>query len=221
MTEYSSVVEQFAALGKSIMAIDPLTRYDSVAKNARRPLEPGFIPVDRPARVVTVTYYPNETELPNEAFQAARKSFVRWGETGSVEDYSSAYRDWVELLPSIPFHRKWNVDVFAELGICDDEFAWLPLIKCPLPAESEPSDEDVYRDKLLLWDQLWLLKPRVLLIQGVRPHDVVAPMCHKKWPHAPPVLQKIPRRNGNSVAQRTETVGKLRAALRWAEEIEA
>ena len=217
---YADVVEAFAVLGKSIIALDAGTRYESIAKNARRPLEPGFIPVENPPRIVTVTYYPNETELPNETFQSARKSFVRWGETGSVEDYAAAYRDWVELLPSIPFHRKWNVEVFAELGIRDDEFAWLPLVKCPLPAESTPSDEDVYRDKLLLWDQLWLLKPRVLLIQGVRPFEVVAPMCDKKWPHAPPVHQKIPRRGDRSV-QTAEIVRKLRAALDWAADLDA
>src|SRR4029077_6967782 len=182
MPAYADVVEQFAAHGKSVFAIDPRTRYESVGKSARRPLEPGFIPVDAPPRIVTVTYYPNETELPNEAFQSARKPFARWGETGSVEDYTAAYRDWVELLPSIKFHQKWNVDVFAELGVRDDEFAWLPLIKCPLPAEAEPSHEDVYKDKLLLWDQLWLLKPPVLLIQGVTAYEVVAPMCDRKWP---------------------------------------
>lgn len=217
---YTEAVEKFAALGKSIISLDPRTRYESVARNAPRPLEPGFIPVESQPRIVTVTYYPNETELPNEAFQSARKSFVRWGETGSVADYAAAYHDWVELLPSIQFHRKWNVDVFAELGIANDEFAWLPLIKCPLPAESAPSDEDVYRDKLLLWDQLWLLKPRVLLIQGVRPFDVVAPMCDKKWPHAPPVLQKIPRR-GDRSAQTAEIVRKLRAALNWVANLDA
>jgi hypothetical protein len=216
----SEILEKFAAQGKSIIGLDPRARYEGVGKSARRPLEPGFIPVDAPARVVTVTYYPNESELPNEAFQSARKTFVRWGETGSVEDYIAAYRDWVELLPSIPFHRKWNSAVFDQLGIGNDQFAWLPLIKCPLPAETDPSEDDIYRDKLLLWDQLWLLKPSVLLIQGLRTYDVVAPMCERKWPHAPPVLQKIPR-PGNSDAQIEETVRKLQAALNWAADLDA
>jgi hypothetical protein len=192
VSSYSEIVERFARLGASIYQTDPLQHYVSIGRNAKRPLEPGFIPVEKPARVVTVSFYPNESELSSPEYRASRQSFDAWGRSGDVDTYKRAYADWLGVLPQIPFYRDFNLPIFAPLNIGANDFAWLPLVKCPLPARSKIDDYDVWRDRVLLWDQLSMLRPPVILAQGLDAYNVVRDMCEDKFSHRI-VLQKIGR----------------------------
>jgi len=200
MSEYKTIVTKFAEHGAEIIRTDPSQHYDHIGRDAKRPMEPGFIPVEAQAKVVTVSYYPNETELRTPEYEASRASFEAWGKSGSLESYKRAYSDWVRMLPQIPFYRDFNRPIFDAVGVADDEYAWLPLVKCPLPARSKPPDDDVKRDRMLLWDQIMLLKPSVIIAQGMEAHDVVAGMCRDKFPHHM-ILQRIGRVGTNEYHQ--------------------
>jgi hypothetical protein len=214
MSSYADVVSAFARLGATIYQTDPLEHYVSIGRDAKRPLEPGFIPTDKPARVVTVSFYPNESELPSAEYDASRRSLDIWGRSGSVADYERAYADWLEMLPQIPFYRDFNVPIFSALQIDPTEFAWLPLVKCPLPARSIVDEHDVWRDKMLLWDQLLMLKPPVMLAQGLEAYNVIRDMCRDKFPHRI-VLQKIGRYGTTAfhAAEDQRVISELRTAI--------
>jgi hypothetical protein len=213
--DYAEIVTRFAADGAIIIRMNPRSRYHTIGRNAMRPLEPGFIPLRAPARVLTVSLYPNESEIETPEFQVARESFRCWGDIGDTESYEAAYRDWLGTLRSIPFHRDWIRPIFEPLGITDEEFAWLPLIKCPLPARSAVPDDDVFLDRMLLWDQLSLLRPSVILTQGLKAAEVVGPMCEGKFPHRM-VVQKIARvgTTAHHEAEDERVRSDLKAALR-------
>jgi hypothetical protein len=215
MKTYDEVVAGFAALGSQIYKTDPRQHYKTaIGLTAKRPMEPGFIPPHQPAKIVTVSFYPNETELPNREYHVAAQSLSEWGRTGSVADYQAAYRDWVAMLELIPFYRDFNMPVFDALRVRSDEFAWLPLLKLPLPARSKVSEDDIWVDRPLLWDQLLLLKPPVILVQGLEVENVVKPMCEGKFPHQI-VLQRIGRVGTNAYHQNEfdRVIRDLRGAM--------
>jgi hypothetical protein len=199
---YAKIVEAFAILGSRIINIDRMAHYKHIGGLSKRKLEPGYIPVDSPPRVVTISFYPNETELESETYKKSRDSFLNWGLVGNAEAYEAAYVDWLAALPSFPFHRDFDRPIFDAVEVKDSAFAWLPLVKGPLPARSVVADDDVFSDRMLLWDQLALLRPRVILAQGMAAADVVKPMCDGKFPHRI-VIQKIGR-YGTTAARRAE-----------------
>ena len=211
---YEETLEQFAGLGAQIYQIDPREHYSAIGVLATRPLEPGFIPIDRPARIVTVSYYPNASPLPSSEYERSRESFDAWGRSGKLPEYRRAYADWLAMLPQIPFYRDFNKPIFEPLCIDASEFAWLPLVKCPLPARTKVDEHDIFRDRMLLWDQLVMLKPRVILAQGTDAYTAVRDMCEDKFPHWI-VLQKIGR-YGTAAAHAAEderVIHQLRDAL--------
>lgn len=192
-SSYEEQVRSFAELGAKIYRLNPARHYKTgIGKTAKRPMEPGFIPIDKPAKVVTVSYYPNESELPTSEFDAYRRSLAAWGASGSVSEYVTAYRDWLSTLPDVPFYRDFNAPIFKALGIGIDEYAWLSLIKLPLPAGTKVPEDDIWVDRMLLWDQLLLLKPPVILAQGGDAYKWVSAMCEDKFPNRV-VSQKIGR----------------------------
>ena len=211
---YQDTVAAFATLGASIINLDRNTRYEQIGALSKRPLEPGYIPVARPARIVNVSYYPNESEMDTDAYRSLQATFFRWAIEGTAEAYEASYADWLAALPAFPFHRDFVRPLFDEIGVADSEFAWLPLIKAPLPARSTVPDDDIFSDRILLWDQLSLLKPAIILAQGMAAADVVRPMCEDKFPHRL-VLQKIGR-FGTKAAKKVEherVIAELREAL--------
>lgn len=154
-------------------------------------MEPGFVPIEGPAKVVTVSLFPNESELSTPEFQAHRRSLAAWGRSGSLPDYATAYRDWVAMLPDVDFFRDFNRPVFEPLGIASNEFAWLPLINLPLPPGTTLSDDDFWDDDF--WASVLLqLRPPVILAQGLQAHDRVQRLCQERFPHRV-ILQKIGR----------------------------
>jgi hypothetical protein len=215
MTDYAEVVRAFALLGAQIFQADPRQRYRYIGQHAKRPLEPGFIPLDKPPRIVTVSLYPNEASLPSPAFADSRSSIEAWGKSGSVDDYERAYRDWIATLPEIPFYRDFNAPIFAELGIAATEFAWLPLIKCPLPPRTAIPEDDLIADRTWLWEQMYPMRPQVILAQGKEPYQVVGDMCRDKFPHHI-VLQRIGRvgTGAKHAAEDVRVVRELEHAMR-------
>ncbi|MDP9023980.1 MAG: hypothetical protein M3N13_01215 [Candidatus Eremiobacteraeota bacterium] len=181
-------------------------------------MELGFIPIDKPARVVTVSFYPNASESSSAEYTANRRSMEAWGRSGDVADYEVAYADWLRMLPQIPFYRDFNMPIFTALGIDETEFAWLPLVKCPLPARSRVDEQDVWRDSMVLWDQLSMLQPRVILAQGLDAYNIVRDRCEDKFPHRI-VLQKIGRYGTTAyhAAEDERVISQLRDALEYAQ----
>jgi hypothetical protein len=114
---YTDVLEQFAAQGAKLISEDPLKRYRGAISVARRPLEPGFIPIDGAPLVAVVSYYPNESDLEGDVdYRALREHFAAWGASGSLEDYAVAYEDWIRSLPVIPFYRDRTLPVIERVG---------------------------------------------------------------------------------------------------------
>ncbi len=163
---------------------------------------------------MTVSFYPNESALASAEYDASRKSFDAWGHSGDVDDYKRAYADWLAMLPQIPFYRDFNVPIFTALGIEAAEFAWLPLVKCPLPARSKVYDHDVWRDRMVLWEQLLMLQPPVILAQGQDAYTAVRDMCEGKFTHRI-LLQKIGRYGTTAfhAAEDQRVISQLREAL--------
>ena len=200
MKTYDDVVAEFAKLGSQIYKTDPKQHYKTgVGVTAKRPMEPGFIPPYQPAKIVTVSFYPNETALPNRiscSNQEPQRMGTHWEHCrlpGGISRLGSNARTH-SVLPG------FNMPVFAALNVRSDEFAWLPLLKLPLPARSTVSEDDIWVDRPLLWDQLLLLKPPVILVQGAEAASVVKPMCEGKFPHRI-VSQKIGRVGTNAYHQ--------------------
>lgn len=192
MSDYADIVRAFAALGSQIFQADPRAHYRYIGQYAKRPLEPGFIPLDKPPKIVTVSLYPNEASLPSQQYAESRASLEAWGKSGSVDDYERAYGDWISTLPQIPFFRDFNAPILEKLGIAVTEFAWLPLIKCPLPPRTAVPEDDLIADRTWLWEQMYPIRPSVILAQGKEPYQVVRDMCKEKFPHHI-VLQRIGR----------------------------
>jgi hypothetical protein len=220
LSDYSSVVRDFAALGSRIYQTDPTKHYGSIGTIVKRPLEPGFIPPDCRPRFVSISYYPNESEIAGEEYRASRSSLDAWGRSGGVEEYIRAYNDWVALLPKIPFFRDFNEPIIRRINLTVRDFAWLPLVKCPLPARTIIPEDDRKADRDWLWDQLRLLEPRVVLAQGVDTYNLVRRMCEDRF-SAIVVLQKIGRvgTNAEHQAEDDRVARKLGDALAAAENV--
>ncbi len=94
-----------------------------------------------------------------------------------------------------PFYRRWKAPLFKQLGLQSYETAWLPLVKCPLPARTKISSAsiDIARDMNLLWDQLIVLKPQLVLIQGAVVHDLLSKRLDNLSFIRVHALQKIPQ----------------------------
>jgi len=75
-------------------------------------------------------------------------------------------------------------------------------------------EEDIFKDRMLLWDQLNLLRPEVMLCQGVEAYEMVRHMCRDKFPHNV-VLQKIGQYQKKEAAELeiSRVTNELRAAL--------
>lgn len=44
-------------------------------------------------------------------------------------------------------------------------------------------EDHLLADRIWLWDQIYPLKPKVILAQGMEPFRVVGAMCEGKFPH--------------------------------------
>ncbi|MFN2450297.1 MAG: hypothetical protein ABR508_11020 [Candidatus Baltobacteraceae bacterium] len=125
--------------------------------------------------LTAISYYPNESNLPSHEYEFARAAFQRWGQTGEVSDYVATYTGWLQFRDQVPFYRRWEAPLFEALGVRSEETAWLPLVKCPLPAGTAVDREgmDIMTDRNLLWDQLNVIRPKIILVQGAVVDDVV------------------------------------------------
>jgi hypothetical protein len=94
---YRRKMEMFVRTGADLIRGPIAQRYpNGVSWHGVRPLEPGFIPPDREAKVTAISWYPNDGDLRgNIDYQALRENFARWGREGTVESYRVAYEDWL------------------------------------------------------------------------------------------------------------------------------
>ncbi len=78
---YAEIVRDFAASGAKLIGHSITERYHGTVSPTTRLLEPGFIPPDRPARVLIISYFPNaaDTYKPGTpAYEQTRKRFETW-----------------------------------------------------------------------------------------------------------------------------------------------
>lgn len=131
-----------------------------------------------------------------------------------MDAYRHAYADWLSLLSRIPFHQKWVQPILDAAKLTNDEISWLPLIKAPLPARSSPHEDAIARDKIALWDQLMILRPSILWLQGLEAIERVGRMCENKFPHHT-LCQKIPQypKAAWIAIDRTRLIKELTTAL--------
>jgi hypothetical protein len=192
---YDKVLADFARMGAEIIQTDPHAHYERIGRNARQKMVPGYIPIDQPPLLTMISYYPNEAGLPSFEWANAQRHFLRWGETGDVADYIEAYRGWLAFRDQVPFNRKWLAPLLEALCVRYEEMAWLPLVKCPLPAGTAVDKEgmDIYRDRTLLSDQVNIIKPAVVLVQGKVVHDVIGPWLDNLQFIRTHAVQRIPQ----------------------------
>jgi hypothetical protein len=174
--DYPRKVEIFAETGADLIRERIGPRYGGlVPVNPERPLEPGFIPAGREARIVAVSHYPNDGDLRGRVgdYEALRDRFIKWGTDRTVASYRAAYADWLDSVPVIPFHITHTLPVLSRLGMQPDEIAWLPLVKAPMRPESRPRMAVIRKDREETMRQLRLLAPRVVWVQGIVAHDRV------------------------------------------------
>jgi hypothetical protein len=164
--------------------------------------------------LTAISYYPNESDLPSAEYADGRDAFKKWGETGSYHDYSTAYRLWNSFREQIPFYRRWEAPLYERLRLQPNETAWLPLIKCPLPARTKVDSGgiDVSRDMNLLWDQLVLLRPEIVLVQGAIVHKILGKRLANLSFIRVRSEQKIPQQASTAMMQ--EQLDKLTRELR-------
>jgi len=172
---YSEVVREFVLIGAELIRSPIHERYHGLVADHSRPLEPGYIPPEREARVLIVSYYPNASPvpMPGGKHDEQRANFAAWGASGTVAAYAACYRDWLTALDYIPFHKSKTKPILESVGLTDGEIAWLPLVKAPMKAGSSPGDEIVDVDRDVTWKQIQLLRPRIVWIQGVGVEDRV------------------------------------------------
>lgn len=210
---YAEVVTQFVLIGAEIINVDPVDRYGAAAADATRPLEPGYIPPDKPARLTIVSYYPNSSTLRNVQYGPMEERLMQWGRTGRVEDYVASYRDFLAALPHWDFYERWMKTVLDALDIGFDELAWLPLVKLPRPVANPPTEEMIRKDRdEVLKAQLKILKPAVVWVQS----DTVYESCGGTIQQIQPrhVVQKMPKTSRASTSPQTpEVIRKLRQYL--------
>ncbi|MBD5655726.1 MAG: hypothetical protein IAI50_11195 [Candidatus Eremiobacteraeota bacterium] len=167
---YADVVADFVASGALLMRDAIASRYKGLVAGGTRLLEPGFVPPDRPAKVLIVSYYPNATDRykpGTAAYEAARGHLFAWRDDGSVAAYTAAYADWLGSLDRIPFHRTRTRPILETAGLTNDEIAWLPFVKVPLPAGFGPGEAIQDCDIDTTWAQIQLLRPSIVWIQGM------------------------------------------------------
>jgi len=181
-TDYTKVVETFVRTGAALIKQSIPGRYEGlVRENPDRPLEPGFIPPERRARVTIVSYYPNDGDLRGDVdYAALRRNYANWGDSGSVEDYRMAYADWLASLPRIPFYRDHTLPVLTSADLSPDEIAWLPLIKVPMRPKSKVPEKVVKIDREDLWEQILLLRPEIVWVQGIGTNEWIAPLLRER-----------------------------------------
>jgi hypothetical protein len=171
---YDQIVQEFAASGARLIRSSITERYRGLVPEGTRLLEAGFIPPHQVPKVLIVSYYPNASDLNDPgtaAYDRVRANFETWAASGSITDYALAYGDWLAGLDHIPFHRNRTKPILDAVGLTNEEFAWLPFVKVPLPARSSPGDDILDVDVDALWEQLRLLRPRIIWIQGIGIRD--------------------------------------------------
>jgi hypothetical protein len=173
--EYSEVVREFVSIGAALIRSSIQERYHGLVADHSRPLEPGYIPPGREARVLIVSYYPNASSVPMPAGKHDEQiaNFAAWGTSGTVAAYCACYRDWLTALNYIPFHKTKTKPILDIVGLKDEDIAWLPLVKAPMKAGSSPGDDIVDIDRDVTWKQIQILRPRIVWIQGFGVEDCV------------------------------------------------
>lgn len=166
---YEDVVKRFASEGAAMIGENIRQRYGGKAYESGRPLEPGFIPLGGRPRITFVTWYPNASDLKRDPnYNQLRNNFANWGDRGDTESYRAAYEDWLASLPLIDFYRNNMLPELMAVDVSPREIAWLPMVKAPHPARSDPHPDVVEKDKDALWLQLKLLQPAVVVVHGAK-----------------------------------------------------
>jgi hypothetical protein len=99
-------VSDFVSTGAALIRQSIGERYRGRVPEGTRLLEPGYIPLDRPPRVLIVSYFPNASDLDKPGtpgYERVRSNVEAWGRSGTVDDYRVAYADWLSYLDRIPF----------------------------------------------------------------------------------------------------------------------
>jgi len=180
---YDEILREFVSVGASLIRESITERYHGLVQEGTRVLEPGFIPLKAPARVLIVSYFPNSSDVYKPGtpdYERERQHFENWGENGNVEAYAACYEDWISYLDGVQFHRNRTKPILDAVGISNEEIAWLPFVKAPMPAGSSPGEEIIGIDRDTTWNQIRLLSPKIVWIQGVAiaPHGGGARACY-------------------------------------------
>ncbi len=174
---YDNILADFARVGADIIRTDPRVHYEKIGHKARGPMVPGYIPIDRPPLLTTISYHPIESSWQStertDARTHARQLLLRWGETAGVAEYVEAYSARMAFRDQVAFNRRVLDPLLETLEIRPEETAWLPLVKCPLMADEKVDKEDRTRDLYSLWDQLSIIRPAVVLVQAKEVYNVV------------------------------------------------
>lgn len=205
---YRTSVEGFIKQGSTLVAADIGSRYRQAVPDTGRPLEPGFIPPDVPARITIVTYYPSANDLTAYSrYGELRENFAAWANDSSLPTYRRVYEDWIDSLPHVEFYRDQIAPVLDAIGVSAREMAWLPLVKAPHSYDSPPVRGILPIDRPELRIQLRALRPAIVWVQMQTVYNEIEGLVKSTSRHH--TVQKMPRRNPNVSAEREEVIADL------------
>jgi hypothetical protein len=188
-------VLKFIDLAAEIVRTKASQRYGPMF-NDRFLLQPGFIPLEKPA-IVYVGINPSANNTVN--IEEERALYLKLADDGSIDSYLDAHETWW-----VQNHPQWDVTdclrkIIQPCGIELKEgvVAWLNVCKVPTEKSSELTKEHIATDLPWLKRQLKLMgtDPFIVLGTTARPFDAVRNYLERSY--QPEQWDCVGQRDGN------------------------
>lgn len=167
--DFPAALISFIELGAQIIATKPAERYGWQFNN-RVILQPGFMPVTGPPKVVFIGINPSANKLGQDLvdLDEERRLYVEWREKGTLEAYSAAYHTWANTNV-----RSWTVfrtirEILERNNLAPErgDLGWLNIAKVPDNNMSAITEQLATRDFVWLKKQLRMMGPDIFVVLG-------------------------------------------------------
>lgn len=166
---FQDALDRFIALGADIINTKPAERYGWQFNNSMI-LQPGFLPVTGPPKVVFIGINPSSNRLGQHLvdLDEERRLYYEWGQEKTVTAYSAAYNRWAHNNV-----RAWTVfktirPILEANGLSPEsgDLGWLNIAKVPDSDMSAITEQIATRDFTWLKRQLRLMGPDIFVVLG-------------------------------------------------------
>jgi len=185
--DFEAALSAFIELGADIISMKPAERYGYQFNN-RFLLQPGFMPIKAPPKVVFIGINPSTNKLGQEIvdLDEERRLYIRWAEQRTMEAYSAAYNTW-----ATENVRGWTVfrtvrEVLERNGLSPEngDLGWLNIGKVPDNDMSAITEQIATRDFPWLKRQLRMMGPDIFVVLGSNAsrYGFIASYLHRTYP---------------------------------------